>query len=313
MAPSEAFTRLKELGAQWASSTAAVKPALDALHDALPSCGEIERAFGLFCRRVDDVNDDASPPCSPQVDHLGRVSCACAGCARWKSYVAGDLRPSPPWPSYPQYEVLTREHVAALAAYLRARAAHYDAARLSEERVPASRDEHPRRVRRPLRVLEVGAGDGRLARYLRVAIQALDTDEARRRYPSPAVTRDEGEGGAGGTGSDDTPTVEIIATDNDARALARGESSDAVIIVDALHAIAAAGDTSHGGDLGIPPCDVVLACWQPMGVDWTATMRAAPGVMEYVLVGRGCSQSSRRPRSAHLLNVSLCRSPGSLR
>jgi len=58
-----------------------------------------------------------------------------------QAYVAGKL--APPWPSWPQYEVLTREHVASLATYLRSRATHYK--------------------KRPLVVLEVGAGDGRLA------------------------------------------------------------------------------------------------------------------------------------------------------
>ena len=35
----------------------------------------------------------------------------------------------------------------------------------------------------------------------------------------------------------------------------------------------------------IPIPDVVLCCWQPMGVDWTAAMRARASVREYVLVG----------------------------
>ena len=32
-------------------------------------------------------------------------------------------------------------------------------------------------------------------------------------------------------------------------------------------------------------CDVALVCWQPMGVDWTAAIRASASFQEYVLVG----------------------------
>eukprot|EP00227_Mantoniella_beaufortii_P017705 CAMPEP_0197589410 /NCGR_PEP_ID=MMETSP1326-20131121/10371_1 /TAXON_ID=1155430 /ORGANISM="Genus nov. species nov., Strain RCC2288" /LENGTH=154 /DNA_ID=CAMNT_0043154343 /DNA_START=161 /DNA_END=621 /DNA_ORIENTATION=+ len=80
----------------------------------LPSCADLERAFGLF---------QPAGGCAPEVDGQGQVTCACAGCARWKAYTAGRL--GAPWPAWPQYEVLTREHVASLAAYLRARAAHH--------------------------------------------------------------------------------------------------------------------------------------------------------------------------------------------
>ena len=52
--------------------------------------------------------------------------------------------------------------------------------------------------------------------------------------------------------------------------------------MDALVAIANAGTPTVAA---IPIPDVVLCCWQPMGVDWTAAMRARASVREYVLVG----------------------------
>ena len=51
-----------------------------------------------------------------QVGHSGEVRCACAGCARWQTFVRGQQRGGPAWP---QYEVFTAEFVDALAAYLR--------------------------------------------------------------------------------------------------------------------------------------------------------------------------------------------------
>ena len=60
-------------------------------------------------------------------------------------------------PTWPQYEVHTREHVEGLARYLRQRTRAYG--------------------RSPLRVLEVGAGDGRLAHHLRAALQRLTREE----------------------------------------------------------------------------------------------------------------------------------------
>ena len=110
----------------------------------------------LRARRGASPPRDDDAPCAPEVDARGRVSCACAGCARWKSYLDGAL--GPPWPAHPQYEVFVREHVRALAAYLRRRA--------RELLDPATAT--------PLVVLEVGAGDGRLARHLTEAVRDMD-------------------------------------------------------------------------------------------------------------------------------------------
>lgn len=61
-------------------------------------------------------------PClgGPQVRASGEVACSCARCARWAAYVRGRLPGGPAWP---QYEVLTAEFVAGLAAYMRQAAA----------------------------------------------------------------------------------------------------------------------------------------------------------------------------------------------
>jgi hypothetical protein len=270
MAPSEAFLRLKELRKRTGAAVPGEERqnAADAAasvygdEDSLPSCEELEREFGLFNRGDGDGfiggggggecggggggGGDASTSCSPQVDSQGRVSCTCDGCTRWKAYVAGQL--PPPYPSWPQYEVLTKEHVTSVAAYLRARAAHYN--------------------RNPLRVLEVGAGDGRLAYHLRAAFRAMDERGTMAATTTVAEMRA-------------APSVEIFATDNNARGLANPGATphaSTVVVDDALDAIVASSPE-------LPRCDVVLACWQPMGVDWTAAMRAAPHVLEYVLVG----------------------------
>ena len=92
--------------------------AASASSSALPSSRDIEAEFGLY----------AGDECDVEIDDEGDVRCACEGCARWKAYVSGTL--GPPHPTWPQYEVFTREHM------------------------------------RALEVLEVGAGDGRLSRAL---------------------------------------------------------------------------------------------------------------------------------------------------
>ena len=284
----------------------------------LPSCEALEKEFGLF----DRGGDDTASQCTPCVDTRGRVSCACVGCARWMAYVGGTLRADclvpacegstpRPWPTWPQYEVLTREHVAALADYLRSRAAHYCPTH------PHAVDGH----RRPLRVLEVGAGDGRLAHYLRKAIRTLDDAEKEREYEEEEGRRGghtEADGSANDRAdgltdgeriaaaraiSSAAPSVEIFATDSNTRGLANAGTTphaSSVLVVDALDAIVGygvGGDIEGGGggvfplvgdhqfsasqpSNGVPgggaagapsslspqPCDIVLACWQPMGV-----------------------------------------------
>lgn len=61
-------------------------------------------------------------PCvgGAQVRASGEVACSCARCARWAAYTRGRLPGGPAWP---QYEALTAEFVAGLAAHLRRAAA----------------------------------------------------------------------------------------------------------------------------------------------------------------------------------------------
>jgi len=173
MAPSETFLRLQELGRKSREAGSAVDAA------ALPSASVLEREFGLF--------DPTRAGCLPTVDATtGAVSCACAGCERWKRYITGTLGEG--WPTFPQYEVITADYVTQLARYLRRR------------RLEILGADEPR----PLRVLELGAGDGRLTRHLR---EHLD-----------------GHG------------IEVCATDDHSLGLAKG-GRHGVVAADALDAV----------------------------------------------------------------------------
>ncbi len=127
---------------------------------------------------------------------------------------------------------------------------------------------------RPLRVLEVGAGDGRLAHHLGDAL-------------------------ASGAAPGAAPAVALRAADSDARGLRAGSPCAHLVQVAPCDAALLAAHAP----------DVVIACWMPFGCDWTALFRAAPSVREYVLIGeaddgicglpwetwgcaRGCSGSS---------------------
>ena len=230
MAPSETFLRLQELGRKSREAGSAVDAA------ALPSASVLEREFGLF--------DPTRAGCLPTVDATtGAVSCACAGCERWKRYITGTLGEG--WPTFPQYEVITADYVTQLARYLRRR------------RLEILGADEPR----PLRVLELGAGDGRLTRHLR---EHLD-----------------GHG------------IEVYATDDHSLGLAKGDAKGGhhgVVAADALDAVSECGfsrePTTAVSSSSLPgACDVALVCWQPMGVDWTAAIRASASFQEYLLIG----------------------------
>ena len=98
--------------------------------ETLPSALAIEADYSLYC---------AGEPHPMDVER-GEARCSCARCSRWDRFVRGE-EPG----GWPRYEVITAELVAGLAAWLRGEAA-------ASSRSLAS----------PLRVLEVGAGDGRL-------------------------------------------------------------------------------------------------------------------------------------------------------
>lgn len=95
-------------------------------------------------------------------------------------------------------------------------------------------------------VLEVGAGSGRLSHHLSTFLSQSSPSAA----PHGRVVR-------------------LTATDSGERGL----NGPNVGKKDALEAISEA--MPH----------VVLASWMPIGVDWTAKMRATPSVLEYILIG----------------------------
>ena len=170
--------------------------------------------------------------CTP-AERRGAFTCDCAACARWHAFVAGrphaDDESGCAGGAHPRYEVFTAEHVAALAAYLLERRAAYAGTR-------------------PLRVLEVGAGDGRLAYHLSCALQRL---------------------------SGDASAVHLAATDSDERGLRAASPFASLVRVAPCDARLLEAERP----------DLVVACWQPFGVDWTAAFRACASVREYVLVG----------------------------
>ena len=197
---------------------------------ALPDFEALRARFGLLL-------GDASG-CAP-AERGGAFGCDCAACTRWHDFVAGRLPDAGEGGAHPRYEVYTAQHVHALATYLLQRRAAYG---ISD---------------RALRVLEVGAGDGRLASHLGAELERL--------------------GGAG--------AVELTATDSDERGLRAASPVAALVRVAPCNAQLLAAEQP----------DVVLACWQPFGVDWTATFRACASVREYVLIGEADDGLCGRP------------------
>jgi hypothetical protein len=207
--------------------------------------------FSSLCERFGLLRGEAAK-CSP-VERRGAFACDCAACARWHAFVAG--RPHADDASgcadgaHPRYEVFTAEHVAALAAYLlERRAAYADAC--------------------PLRVLEVGAGDGRLQHHLSCALQRL-----------------------GGSAS----AVQLTATDSDERGLRAASPFASLVRVAPCDAQLLEAERP----------DLIIACWQPFGVDWTAMFRACASVREYVLIGEADDGICGRPWETW-----GCRAPG---
>ncbi|KAL3678235.1 hypothetical protein R1sor_021191 [Riccia sorocarpa] len=179
--------------------------------DRLPSFHEIVKRFSLF---------SAAATCNPQVGPGGSLRCRCQGCTDWYAFVEG----CSPLSKEVQYEVLTEEHVHGLANYLLLQAAEY--------RLPV------------MKVLEVGAGSGRLNFHLNRLLNRLSRD------------------------SKDF-VVHVTASDNGERGL----NGPNVNVEDAVKAISQ--ENPH----------LVMVSWMPMGVDWTASMRATDSVLEYILIG----------------------------
>ena len=248
----------------------------------LPRFEDVVSRYRLF--RGDDTDAETGRRCSPETAHegdaAGEMTCRCGDCARWRRVVAGAPGEPPFWvsdpglletatetrkkPRKPMYEVFTREHVAGLAAYFRARAAKRLGAEAST---------------RSLRVLELGAGSGVLSRALAAATRAMDaagrvngertaacsvtyhaTDDYsfRERTKASREPNDEDDDEDDEDDDDDDETVRAA----DYRVALR----DAAVCD------------------GSPP-DVVLICWHPIREDWTRAVRLTPSVFEYVLVG----------------------------
>eukprot|EP00897_Mesotaenium_endlicherianum_P008868 jgi/Mesen1/8009/ME000425S07211 len=132
-----------------------------------------------------------------------------------------------------------------------------------------------------LRVLEVGAGDGRLCYHLKRHLAAAAVAAA---APGGAPSAAEGAG-----------RIVVTATDNGQRGLTAGASpchASLVRQVDAEDAIRE--EMPH----------VVVCSWMPMGVDWSECARATQSVREYILIGETeggiCGHPSRTWRFAGL-------------
>ncbi|MBI3255803.1 MAG: hypothetical protein HYZ63_02430 [Candidatus Andersenbacteria bacterium] len=130
-----------------------------------------------------------------------------------------------------RYEVLTREHIQGLGKYIANRAAEYKA---SEEK--------------PLKVLEVGAGDGRLTHFL----------------------------------SQELPgSVDVVATDSFSNEIVSDFPVD--IVRDDKHNSDPLSSIRKAIEKYQP--DLIISCWMRNGSDWTSTFRQYPFVKEYIIIG----------------------------
>ena len=241
----------------------------------LPRFEDVVSRYRLF--RGDDTDAETGRRCSPEIAHegdgAGEMTCRCGDCARWRRVVAGAPGERPFWvsdpglletatetrkkPRKPMYEVFTREHVAGLAAYFRARAAKRFGAEAST---------------RSLRVLELGAGSGVLSRALAAATRAMDAAErvGGERTAACSVTYH---------ATDDYSFREKKRTKASRDPNDDDDDDEPVRAAEYRVALRDAAVCD-----GSPP-DVVLICWHPIREDWTRAVRLTPSVHEYVLVG----------------------------
>jgi len=128
------------------------------------------------------------------------------------------------------YEFLTSDFVNLLAKYLIDRVELLQRAQLKKKVV---------------KILEVGAGDGRLTYFLREAMA-------------------------------DLPHVDIMATDLRKNATPEAETS---------RCFAPVYSFGYREALEKFRPNIVICSWMPMGIDWTASFREQTNVSEYVLIG----------------------------
>lgn len=236
----------------------------------LPSFQAVVLEYNLF--RGDDGDrvdrDGTIDKCVPTINDQGHVKCACVSCKRWRDVVDGRqafVCSTIKKQKQRMYEVFTKEHVARLAAYFRKRAR-----RVSGDEGNTGGNTSGN-TNRPLRVLELGAGNGLLRYSLTNAVAALDSREASAGGIAASGAPPKGHG----FDSIGFPSVAFYATDVKPSV----SFPDSVTTADAESAVR---DSKVCG--GFPP-DVVLVCWHPMHFDWTQSVRAVPSVKEYVMVG----------------------------
>ncbi len=138
---------------------------------------------------------------------------------RWEKYV-GD-------PGFMKREIISKEYVKKLGDYLIGRINDLGAAT----------------------ILELGAGDGRLAHFLR------------ERFASVGQTR-----------------IQYLAVDNQSGARGEEESGGEppLFPVEEMDVVEALNKYSP---------TIVIVAWMPIGTDWTKAIRATKSVKEYVLIG----------------------------
>jgi hypothetical protein len=160
----------------------------------------------------------------------------------------------------PMYEILTCEYVAALASYIHERCVLYhqqqqEAAFSSGSINPNDAEEQ---TQQPLQILEIGAGDGRLAHFLDCKLRILSL---RAGLPPP----------------------KLVATDNLEFGLTTHFPVQRIGHVEALRMV--------------PGPTLVIVSWMPSGVDFTESIRDCASVQEYILIGEAdgsvCGDASK--------------------
>jgi hypothetical protein len=247
----------------------------------LPSAGALEARFGFFAS-ADSAAHEVRP-----ADVDGRCTCPCARCTAWSSFLrgtsGGGAPRGPDQRHARQYEVFTTDLVERLSFALISLRAHL--------RDPAPTPSTASRV------LELGAGTGRLAHELRAALDrageaevlliASDLREPRRH----------------------SPDEEYHVKPYDAAAAAHADSS--------ADCESGGGESSGGGEESVSSAegafpvlcadyrdallcctpDVAIVCWMPLGDDWTAALRACESVQAFLIIGDSTGMLCGQPHA----------------
>eukprot|EP00736_Rhodelphis_marinus_P007921 Rmarinus@m.2768 len=168
-------------------------------------------------------------------------------------------------------EIWNKEYISGLTWYLVSRAEHY----VSGNAVSDSE---------PLRILEVGAGDGRLSFFLkqeirrahpewaaRLSFTATDAQGSHWTHRASALPSDVSYGNIAESTKGSNPQPLSPCSEE-----WRGASGLAAFPVGRASAEKSIDDTQP---------HIVLSSWMTRGQDWTRAMRAAASVQEYILIG----------------------------